>query len=71
MATGRQATFGDVSIRNAKQRHNCDKVMGVKDGERIYCDNNAKYRIERNHSISEYRCGQHVSDYSELLKDNE
>lgn len=65
-----QSTFRAIAVREGDYAETCKKIMDVKDGERIYCNNGAKYKINRPYDNNDYRCGMHIADYSELLEIN-
>lgn len=66
MSMGRQSTFIGITIEEGKFGEDCRKVMAVKDGEKITCDNTGKFKIEKGNGETDYRCGMHINDYGGL-----
>lgn len=63
----RQATLDGQTIAakvsEANTASHCEKVMGVENGNRIYCDNTAKYLIDfggKHKNETMLCCGMHI-----------
>lgn len=65
---GIQSTFGEISVREHSGRHSCNKVMGVENGEKIFCGNSAKYFIKKEIGKNEYRCGIHIKEFKAVME---
>lgn len=66
MSDGTQASFVGVTIDKGKFREDCKHVKSVKDGKRIFCGYDAKFKIEKSNGETDYRCGIHIGDYGAL-----
>lgn len=61
----RQTTFDgstlNAKVEEVKTDNHCEKVMGIENGNRIYCDNTAKYFVGVG-TKQAYYCGIHIKN---------